>query len=122
MLQYECHPQVCPSGERCCNQDFTKRLYPETKIIKTPGKGWGLISLRDIKKVSDRFSCCFVLLLVLIDLPSGKVLELVIQKCQISVKIVLLSHSSNLLEDLSWHHLTCIASFYQLCFLSSGDG
>nr|XP_033498962.1 histone-lysine N-methyltransferase NSD2 isoform X1 [Epinephelus lanceolatus]XP_033498963.1 histone-lysine N-methyltransferase NSD2 isoform X1 [Epinephelus lanceolatus]XP_033498964.1 histone-lysine N-methyltransferase NSD2 isoform X1 [Epinephelus lanceolatus] len=50
MLQYECHPQVCPSGERCCNQDFTKRLYPETKIIKTPGKGWGLISLRDIKK------------------------------------------------------------------------
>lgn len=50
MLLYECHPQVCPSGERCCNQDFTKRLYPETKIIKTPGKGWGLISLRDIKK------------------------------------------------------------------------
>ncbi|KAK2826740.1 hypothetical protein Q5P01_020954 [Channa striata] len=50
MLQYECHPQVCPSGYRCCNQDFTKRLYPETKIIKTPGKGWGLISLRDIKK------------------------------------------------------------------------
>uniref|UniRef100_A0A3Q3IJJ9 Nuclear receptor binding SET domain protein 2 n=1 Tax=Monopterus albus TaxID=43700 RepID=A0A3Q3IJJ9_MONAL len=37
-------------GERCCNQDFTKRLYPETKIIKTPGKGWGLIALRDIKK------------------------------------------------------------------------
>ncbi|KAM9777839.1 histone-lysine N-methyltransferase NSD2 [Neosynchiropus ocellatus] len=50
MLLYECHPQVCPNGERCCNQDFTKRLYPETKIIKTPGKGWGLISLRDIKK------------------------------------------------------------------------
>ncbi|XP_061781091.1 histone-lysine N-methyltransferase NSD2 [Nerophis lumbriciformis] len=50
MLQYECHPQVCPSGQRCCNQDFTKRRYPETKIIKTPGKGWGLISLRDIKK------------------------------------------------------------------------
>ncbi|KAM4625251.1 histone-lysine N-methyltransferase NSD2 [Polymixia lowei] len=50
MLLYECHPQVCPSGERCCNQDFTKRLYPETKIIKTAGKGWGLISLRDIKK------------------------------------------------------------------------
>ncbi|XP_072313696.1 histone-lysine N-methyltransferase NSD2 [Eucyclogobius newberryi] len=50
MLLYECHPQVCPSGNRCCNQDFTKRLYPDTKIIKTPGKGWGLISLRDIKK------------------------------------------------------------------------
>ncbi|KAK7904576.1 hypothetical protein WMY93_017183 [Mugilogobius chulae] len=50
MLLYECHSQVCPSGDRCCNQDFTKRLYPDTKIIKTPGKGWGLISLRDIKK------------------------------------------------------------------------
>ncbi|XP_056151410.1 histone-lysine N-methyltransferase NSD2 [Lampris incognitus] len=50
MLLYECHPQVCPSGERCCNQDFTKRLYPETKIIKTAGKGWGLVCLRDIKK------------------------------------------------------------------------
>lgn len=55
MLQYECHPQVCPSGERCCNQDFTKRLYPDTKIIKTPGKGWGLIALRDVKKVRRSF-------------------------------------------------------------------
>uniref|UniRef100_A0A8C5A5B8 Nuclear receptor binding SET domain protein 2 n=1 Tax=Gadus morhua TaxID=8049 RepID=A0A8C5A5B8_GADMO len=50
MLLYECHPQVCPNGTRCCNQDFSKRLYPDTKIIKTAGKGWGLICLRDIKK------------------------------------------------------------------------
>ncbi|CAL8273789.1 unnamed protein product [Merluccius merluccius] len=50
MLLYECHPQVCPSGARCCNQDFTKRLYPDTKIIKTAGKGWGLVCLRDVKK------------------------------------------------------------------------
>ncbi|XP_077420004.1 histone-lysine N-methyltransferase NSD2 isoform X2 [Vanacampus margaritifer] len=50
MLQYECHPHVCPSGQRCCNQDFSKRLYPDTKIVKTPGKGWGLVALRDIKK------------------------------------------------------------------------
>uniref|UniRef100_A0A8C1NN58 Nuclear receptor binding SET domain protein 2 n=1 Tax=Cyprinus carpio TaxID=7962 RepID=A0A8C1NN58_CYPCA len=50
MLLYECHPQVCPAGDRCQNQDFTKRLYPETKIIRTAGKGWGLVSLRDIKK------------------------------------------------------------------------
>uniref|UniRef100_A0A8K9ULD9 Nuclear receptor binding SET domain protein 2 n=1 Tax=Oncorhynchus mykiss TaxID=8022 RepID=A0A8K9ULD9_ONCMY len=50
MLMYECHPQVCPNAERCCNQDFTKRHYPETKIIKTAGKGWGLVALRDIKK------------------------------------------------------------------------
>lgn len=51
MLMYECHPQVCPAGERCQNQCFTKRQYPETKIIKTDGKGWGLVAKRDIKKV-----------------------------------------------------------------------
>ncbi|XP_053314167.1 histone-lysine N-methyltransferase NSD2 isoform X2 [Spea bombifrons] len=50
MLMYECHPQVCPAGDRCQNQCFTKRQYPETKIIKTEGKGWGLIAIRDIKK------------------------------------------------------------------------
>ncbi|TRZ01090.1 hypothetical protein DNTS_002697 [Danionella cerebrum] len=50
MLLYQCHPQVCPAGNRCQNQDFTKRLYPETKIIRTAGKGWGLVALRDIKK------------------------------------------------------------------------
>uniref|UniRef100_G3VX70 Histone-lysine N-methyltransferase NSD2 n=1 Tax=Sarcophilus harrisii TaxID=9305 RepID=G3VX70_SARHA len=50
MLMYECHPQVCPAGEQCQNQCFTKRQYPETKIIKTDGKGWGLVAKRDIKK------------------------------------------------------------------------
>ncbi|XP_023668230.1 histone-lysine N-methyltransferase NSD2 isoform X1 [Paramormyrops kingsleyae] len=50
MLLYECHPQVCPAGARCHNQAFTKRQYPDTKVIKTAGKGWGLLALRDIKK------------------------------------------------------------------------
>ncbi|KAG7459038.1 hypothetical protein MATL_G00226990 [Megalops atlanticus] len=50
MLMYECHPQVCPAGDRCHNQGFTKRQYPDTKITKTAGKGWGLLALRDIKK------------------------------------------------------------------------
>ncbi|XP_018083498.1 histone-lysine N-methyltransferase NSD2 isoform X2 [Xenopus laevis] len=50
MLMYECHPQVCPAGDSCQNQCFNKRQYPETKIIKTEGKGWGLIATRDIKK------------------------------------------------------------------------
>ncbi|XP_060542463.1 histone-lysine N-methyltransferase NSD2 [Pantherophis guttatus] len=50
MLMYECHPQVCPAGERCQNQCFTKRQYPETKTIRTEGKGWGLVAKRDIKK------------------------------------------------------------------------
>ncbi|XP_010640016.1 histone-lysine N-methyltransferase NSD2 isoform X1 [Fukomys damarensis] len=50
MLMFECHPQVCPAGEYCQNQCFTKRQYPETKIIKTDGKGWGLVAKRDIRK------------------------------------------------------------------------
>lgn len=51
MLQYECHPQVCPAGERCQNQCFTKRLYPDAEIIKTERRGWGLRTKRSIKKV-----------------------------------------------------------------------
>ncbi|XP_048685461.1 histone-lysine N-methyltransferase NSD3 isoform X2 [Lepidochelys kempii] len=50
MLQYECHPQVCPAGERCQNQRFTKRLYPDAEIIKTDRRGWGLRTKRNIKK------------------------------------------------------------------------
>ena len=42
---------MCPAGEFCQNQCFTKRQYPETKIIKTDGKGWGLVAKRDIRKV-----------------------------------------------------------------------
>ncbi|KAG9354712.1 hypothetical protein JZ751_001425 [Albula glossodonta] len=50
MLQYECHPQVCPAGDSCQNQCFTKRLYPETEVIKTEGRGWGLKTKQDLKK------------------------------------------------------------------------
>ncbi|XP_072803315.1 histone-lysine N-methyltransferase NSD2 isoform X2 [Vicugna pacos] len=50
MLMFECHPQVCPAGEACQNQCFTKRQYPETKIVRTDGKGWGLVAKRDIRK------------------------------------------------------------------------
>lgn len=52
MLMFECHPQVCPAGESCQNQCFSKRQYPETKVIRTDGKGWGLVAKRDIRKVS----------------------------------------------------------------------
>lgn len=52
MLMYECHPAVCPAGGRCQNQCFSKRQYPESQVVKTAGKGWGLISKTDIKKVS----------------------------------------------------------------------
>ncbi|XP_029459790.1 histone-lysine N-methyltransferase NSD3 isoform X1 [Rhinatrema bivittatum] len=50
MLQYECHPQVCPAGERCQNQCFTQRLYPETEMFKTERRGWGLRTTRNIRK------------------------------------------------------------------------
>ncbi|XP_078717447.1 histone-lysine N-methyltransferase NSD2-like isoform X8 [Lampetra fluviatilis] len=50
MLQYECHPSVCPAGDRCQNQAFTKRAYPPSQIVKTAGRGWGLLTLVSIRK------------------------------------------------------------------------
>lgn len=58
MLMFECHPQVCPAGESCQNQCFTKRQYPETKIVRTDGKGWGLVAKRDIRKVRACACAC----------------------------------------------------------------
>lgn len=74
MLLYECHPQVrtsppshpsrapethpslpnlkvCPAGERCLNQAFTKRQYSRVEIFRTLSRGWGLRCVHDIKKV-----------------------------------------------------------------------
>ncbi|XP_050983616.1 histone-lysine N-methyltransferase NSD2 isoform X2 [Labeo rohita] len=50
MLMYECHPQVCPAGDSCQNQSFTKRQYTEVEIFRTLSRGWGLRSISDIKK------------------------------------------------------------------------
>ncbi|XP_041643443.1 histone-lysine N-methyltransferase NSD3 isoform X2 [Cheilinus undulatus] len=50
MLQYECHPQVCPAGDSCENQCFSKRLYAETEVIKTDGRGWGLKTNQALRK------------------------------------------------------------------------
>lgn len=51
MLMYECHPAVCPAGEKCLNQRFQKRSYPDSVPFKTAeGRGWGLKTLVDIKK------------------------------------------------------------------------
>ena len=51
MLMYECNPAVCQAGDRCCNQRFQRRAYPESRIVKTESRGWALITLADIKKV-----------------------------------------------------------------------
>ncbi|XP_034033776.1 LOW QUALITY PROTEIN: histone-lysine N-methyltransferase, H3 lysine-36 and H4 lysine-20 specific-like [Thalassophryne amazonica] len=50
MLLYECHPQVCPAGEHCLNQAFTKRQYSQVEIFRTLSRGWGLRCVHDIKK------------------------------------------------------------------------
>ncbi|XP_053575241.1 LOW QUALITY PROTEIN: histone-lysine N-methyltransferase, H3 lysine-36 specific [Bombina bombina] len=50
MLLYECHTSVCPAGDRCQNQDFSKRQYPEVEIFRTGSRGWGLRCKTDIKK------------------------------------------------------------------------
>ncbi|XP_075456937.1 histone-lysine N-methyltransferase, H3 lysine-36 specific isoform X3 [Ascaphus truei] len=50
MLLYECHPSVCPAGERCQNQAYSKRQYPEVEIFRTLSRGWGLRCKTDVKK------------------------------------------------------------------------
>ncbi|XP_063784025.1 histone-lysine N-methyltransferase, H3 lysine-36 specific isoform X2 [Pseudophryne corroboree] len=50
MLLYECHPSVCPAGERCLNQAFSKRQYPDVEIFRTLSRGWGLRCRSDVKK------------------------------------------------------------------------
>ncbi|KAJ8286320.1 hypothetical protein GJAV_G00037110 [Gymnothorax javanicus] len=50
MLQYECHPEVCPAGDRCHNQCFSRRLGPATEVFRTDGRGWGLKTKQNIRK------------------------------------------------------------------------
>ena len=50
ILKYECHPAVCPAGERCNNQRFVKRQYPRQEPLYTGPRGWGLRATIDIKK------------------------------------------------------------------------
>lgn len=47
-----CCCQVCPAGDNCENQGFTKRLYAETEVVKTADRGWGLTANQPLKKVS----------------------------------------------------------------------
>lgn len=47
---FECHPSVCPAGEKCKNQRFEQRKYVDTAMFRTGGRGWGLKTLQDVKK------------------------------------------------------------------------
>lgn len=46
-----CCYQVCPAGESCENQCFSKRQYAETEVVKTDGRGWGLRTNQALRKV-----------------------------------------------------------------------
>ncbi|XP_076824009.1 uncharacterized protein LOC143470047 isoform X2 [Clavelina lepadiformis] len=50
MLMYECHPNVCPAGDKCQNQHFQKRDYPPSEVFKTTWGGWGLRTKVPVKK------------------------------------------------------------------------
>ncbi|KAH8018946.1 hypothetical protein HPB51_014012 [Rhipicephalus microplus] len=44
LLLYECSRKLCPAGPACENQRFQKRTYAETALVRTPGRGWGLLT------------------------------------------------------------------------------
>ena len=50
MMMIECHPAVCRAADKCCNQRFQKRQYPDMGPFKC-GFGWGLRLNQDIEKV-----------------------------------------------------------------------
>eukprot|EP00057_Strongylocentrotus_purpuratus_P010549 XP_011665023.1 PREDICTED: histone-lysine N-methyltransferase NSD2 isoform X2 [Strongylocentrotus purpuratus] len=51
ILLIECHPQICPAKEeKCQNQRFQKRAYPDSCQMKVSHRGWGLVAMVDIKK------------------------------------------------------------------------
>lgn len=48
MLFFECDPAFCRAGEKCQNQRFEKRQYPNMVERRIEGKGWGLVTLETI--------------------------------------------------------------------------
>lgn len=50
LLLTECNPANCPAGERCRNQRLQRREYPELDILRTEGKGWGLVAKEDVRE------------------------------------------------------------------------
>lgn len=49
LLLTECNPSRCPAGKQCDNQQLQRRQYPPLDIIRTLGKGWGLIAKKELK-------------------------------------------------------------------------
>ncbi|CAN1240327.1 Histone-lysine N-methyltransferase ASHH1, partial [Linum grandiflorum] len=45
----ECTPGHCPCDIHCKNQKFQNCQYAKTKLVKTEGRGWGLLADENIK-------------------------------------------------------------------------
>ena len=61
MLMFECMREVCGAGDRCNNQRFQKKKYPNVCCFKTEDRAWGLKTLQDIKKGEHTHTHCFVI-------------------------------------------------------------
>ena len=46
----ECRPSTCKAGDKCLNQRFQRRVYPNLKVVRTRERGWGLFCMQDVKK------------------------------------------------------------------------
>ncbi|XP_050100270.1 probable histone-lysine N-methyltransferase Mes-4 isoform X2 [Anopheles aquasalis] len=44
----ECNPETCPAEDRCSNQRFAKRIYPEMEVRKFEDRGHGLVTREDL--------------------------------------------------------------------------
>jgi hypothetical protein len=44
----ECTPGYCRCGVYCKNQRFQKCQYARTRLVKTEGRGWGLVADENI--------------------------------------------------------------------------
>ncbi|KFM22868.1 Histone-lysine N-methyltransferase ASHH2 [Auxenochlorella protothecoides] len=44
MLNIECVAEYCPCGDRCTNQQFTKREYAALDVLRAGAKGFGLFT------------------------------------------------------------------------------
>ncbi|CAG8722577.1 8285_t:CDS:2, partial [Acaulospora morrowiae] len=51
VMFYECSPKHCPCGKQCTNQRFQrKESVKELKVFKTGNRGYGLLTLGDVRK------------------------------------------------------------------------
>lgn len=52
VVLFECDPELCKAGKKCQNQMFSKQEYPKLQLKHMGNRGFGLISVEDIKRDS----------------------------------------------------------------------